>query len=159
MDVTKSQYETYLRDCPDPCIGWWAHTWLLECCVAWRWKLTRVQLVQSSDLLPKTKTQGSFLLRHELVLCLQFKDCFCHNSWLFYLQVTSLCAKINHLEFAVSLRHLGTGMGSESIMGPASIEWSKILGGCWIQHICILLFFTLIHIFVWFSFPSGSNYY
>ncbi|XP_041607888.1 acid ceramidase isoform X2 [Vulpes lagopus] len=22
MDVTKGQYETYLRDCPDPCIGW-----------------------------------------------------------------------------------------------------------------------------------------
>ncbi|XP_047572572.1 acid ceramidase [Lutra lutra] len=22
MDVTKDQYETYLRDCPDPCIGW-----------------------------------------------------------------------------------------------------------------------------------------
>ncbi|XP_006834522.1 PREDICTED: acid ceramidase [Chrysochloris asiatica] len=22
MDVTKGQFETYLRDCPDPCIGW-----------------------------------------------------------------------------------------------------------------------------------------
>lgn len=22
MDVAKGQFETYLRDCPDPCIGW-----------------------------------------------------------------------------------------------------------------------------------------
>lgn len=25
MDVTKGQFESHLRDCPDPCIGWWAH--------------------------------------------------------------------------------------------------------------------------------------
>lgn len=25
IDVTKGQFESYLRDCPDPCIGWWAH--------------------------------------------------------------------------------------------------------------------------------------